>query len=258
MQSNKRTVDFAGIIAPHPATKRWPSLDAYGIKFQIAVYQNGHEDIIAEGGEPYSDKLEKLGFARINDEWVLRDAALSPREVLRVLPKMVMDSETLASKVFIDRTDRMPPAPPAPKVADVKATVQDRLKTRIGAAVDFNSLVAPRSASQRWMNLEAYGLDAKIAIYKDGSDAAFIKGGDQYADKLKDIGFVKIDGEWTIPLVRLQPRAVLRNFPEMKMEMEMPAEKIFVDRTNLAAPDLHLSEAEEHITSHLNSNPPRF
>ena len=253
MSSNKPVVDFASLIAPHPATRTWPNLDAYGIALQIAIYQTGREDIVVTDAQSHGDKLEKLGFTKINGEWTLPHAVLFPREVLRVFPKATMNTSTLASNIFVDRTGLMPPAFEEPKTRTLKSTVQARLNTRIEAAADFNSLIAPRAATQRWMNLEAYGIEAKIAIYNDGSDLAHIVGGDEYTDKLKDIGFTKIGDEWTIPLVRLQPRAVLQKFPDMIMEKEMLAEKVFVDRTHLAAPDLPLTETEKRIIAHSRS-----
>lgn len=128
MSSNQPAIDFTSRIT-RPITQRWPNLEAHGIEFKIAVYQDGSESIFVTGDQSHDDKLQQLGFTKVNDEWTLPIVKLIPREVLHVFPKMVMEREMLASKIFVDRThlaspkvkieaapDQDDPAPSGPRM----------------------------------------------------------------------------------------------------------------------------------------------
>lgn len=114
--------------------------------------------------------------------------------------------------------------------------------------IDFASLVT-RPVTQRWPNLEAYGIELKIAVYQDGSDHIFVSGDQPHDDKLQGLGFSKIGDEWTLPGVKLIPREILNVFPEMVMEKEMLASKIFVDRTNFASQQARVEAIADHDLS---------
>jgi hypothetical protein len=143
MPSNQPAVDFASLMT-RPATQRWLNLDAYGIAFQIAVYQDGSENIIVGGDQSHSDKLQQLGFTEKNGEWTLPIVHLIPREVFHVFPKMVMEREMLASKIYVDRTNLIPPTFEGLKAETLKSAIHERFKSRIEAAASVEE-TAPSS-----------------------------------------------------------------------------------------------------------------
>ena len=89
----------------------------------------------------------------------------------------------------------------------------------------------------RWMNLDAYDMKLRLAVYRDGR-ALVMEGGDSNAAELAKLGFEKVGGEWMNPDYSFQPGDYRNVFENATVDRTVPTMEIILDRTADAIPTL--------------------
>lgn len=88
---------------------------------------------------------------------------------------------------------------------------------------------------QRWMDLSAYSMALKLAIYKDGN-AIVVEYGDRAPDALTKLGFGNVDGEWISANIGFLPREVQEALPDAKVRLT-PTYEVVLDRRDRTLPE---------------------
>ncbi|MCV9964924.1 hypothetical protein OIU34_23810 [Pararhizobium sp. BT-229] len=89
----------------------------------------------------------------------------------------------------------------------------------------------------RWMNLDAYDMKLRLAVYKDGR-ALVMEGGDAKPAELAKLGFERVGDEWMNPDYSFQPGDYRNVFEDAKVDRTVPTMEIILDRTADAIPTL--------------------
>ena len=92
----------------------------------------------------------------------------------------------------------------------------------------------------RWLDLSAYGMKLKLAVYRQGR-MLVMEGGEKHADKMLALGFRKVGDEWAMSDTELFPRKYLSFMsilPDASIVRYMQAEKMVIDRSSSEMPGL--------------------
>jgi hypothetical protein len=90
-----------------PETIRWMDLSAYSMSLKLAIYKNG-SGLVIQGGDRQSDAITKLGFRKVDGEWVSGETALDARKTISVLPDANV-GVAQAYEMLLDRREQLAP-----------------------------------------------------------------------------------------------------------------------------------------------------
>ncbi|MBY3150872.1 hypothetical protein HFO56_00315 [Rhizobium laguerreae] len=175
---------------------RWMDFSAYGMKLKNIGFDNG-QALILEGGDNNPFVADKLGFSKIDDDWLAPCRIVAPNIVKLVAPEARVMT-VMVGDVTVFRGGKMPSIPVVPTKLAASAIEQVPLELR-------------------WIDLSQHGLSVK-RVFDDGGFAFHEFVGDVAQEAAERLGFSQgEDGTWINRDAHLDPRKFKAVFPHSQV-----------------------------------------